>query len=536
MAIIQVLLAAILHSLGRIANTALGWATVMLFGRVPQDRQIYLSGIALGAVVWMVVVLGIAFPSLATFLLTFITLPPWIPSYVVRLAMLAAAVLLPPLVGAASLLLMPPEARPRGRERVVAVLRGYRSTIGYAVALLMLIFVAPTVQIRNIFRRWTTRHIPVIVHSEDYAEVVDDTRRALAAGGMPMRQEEAGWVVQLPARLLAILAGGTPYFARTSLVRLFAARLEILLYPFDLMISGPEREVAHAQAIIAAHLTFTKAYMTWSREANQVEDQLRALWAEIAECRDPQRKKQCREELRALGRRLSTLKLPYEEWEVLFRGKLLVERQLFCEREAEDVAMGRVSGGSTDGEDRDASSAPSGYRSRTDEWSGDHRARTEDAIARLRQLLADFLAVLQDYVGRRSQDALTAVKMTVRDEVIGLVFISAAATLGFLALCLMVVSAVLALSVSMAPWGAALIVSGVLSGFTVFLLVVGMRRMRFWRLRALVRMLRQDAERIRAALFASQRTKDASYRSSSVPSGNGPARRAPLRGTRPGGR
>ena len=40
MAIIQVLLAALARSAGRILNTAVGWATTMIFGRVPEKRQI----------------------------------------------------------------------------------------------------------------------------------------------------------------------------------------------------------------------------------------------------------------------------------------------------------------------------------------------------------------------------------------------------------------------------------------------------------------------------------------------------------------
>jgi hypothetical protein len=60
MAIIQGLLALLTRSIGRVLNTAFGWATIMLFGKVPQDRQIYLSVVAFGSVAWLIVLLGIA--------------------------------------------------------------------------------------------------------------------------------------------------------------------------------------------------------------------------------------------------------------------------------------------------------------------------------------------------------------------------------------------------------------------------------------------------------------------------------------------
>src|SRR3954447_2847410 len=85
MAMLQALLALAFRSAGRILNMAFGWATVMIFGKVPQDRQIYLSVIAFGSMGWIVAVLGIVFPSFATFLLAFVPLPAWVDRTWVRL-------------------------------------------------------------------------------------------------------------------------------------------------------------------------------------------------------------------------------------------------------------------------------------------------------------------------------------------------------------------------------------------------------------------------------------------------------------------
>src|SRR5256885_4503270 len=65
------------RQLGRVLTIAFNWATIVLFGRVPQDRQLYLSGMALTALLWPIVLAGIAFPSFATVLLGFFTVPNW---------------------------------------------------------------------------------------------------------------------------------------------------------------------------------------------------------------------------------------------------------------------------------------------------------------------------------------------------------------------------------------------------------------------------------------------------------------------------
>src|SRR6266576_137207 len=106
MAIIQAILTMILQQTGKLLNTVFGWATTILFGKLPEDRQIYLSITVLGSVLWIVVLLGVAFPSLGTFLLAFVPLSAQLSPGWVRLAMLGAVVLLPLGVGIVSLTLI----------------------------------------------------------------------------------------------------------------------------------------------------------------------------------------------------------------------------------------------------------------------------------------------------------------------------------------------------------------------------------------------------------------------------------------------
>ena len=69
MAILAALVAFGSRFAGKILTTALGWASTLLFGRVPASRQILLLGITFGSVIWMVLLAGIVFPDVGTFLL-----------------------------------------------------------------------------------------------------------------------------------------------------------------------------------------------------------------------------------------------------------------------------------------------------------------------------------------------------------------------------------------------------------------------------------------------------------------------------------
>jgi hypothetical protein len=331
MAIVQALLALVFRSAGRLLNTAFGWATTMLFGKVPQDRQIYLSVIAFGSIAWIVAVLGIAFPWFATFLLAFVPLPAWVDRTWVRLAMLAAAAIIPVVVGVVSTRMLAPEQRPRGMAaNVVATLKGYPYTLALALTLILMTLLAPIVKARTMLKRWSTRHVPVIIDAEQYLTVVAQLEQALDQGGFEVERRPATWMLRLPTKVLTTLAGGAvDDLVADQLTELWSDRLEVLLHPSDLVINGGERDAARANAIIAEQLAFAPAYMTWTKEANEIEDRLRKIWGTLRQQADrPGMMNRLTNRLAAVEHDLRTVELSYEEWDVLFREKLMVERGL----------------------------------------------------------------------------------------------------------------------------------------------------------------------------------------------------------------
>src|SRR5919112_4421014 len=114
MAIIASLFALVGRFVGRVLTTTLGWASIMLFGRIPQDRQVWLAVLTFGSLAWVAVALGVVLPDVGTFLLAALPIPDWVPQDVVRLVMLVAAIVLPAVIGGVTLLLQDPEDRPQG--------------------------------------------------------------------------------------------------------------------------------------------------------------------------------------------------------------------------------------------------------------------------------------------------------------------------------------------------------------------------------------------------------------------------------------
>jgi hypothetical protein len=326
MVVLQALLALVFRSAGRLLNTAFGWASIMLFGRVPQDRQIYLSLVSFGSVMWLIALFSIAFPSVGTFVLSFVPLPEWVDRKWVRLAMLGVAIVLPAIVGVLAGRLVDEEKRPKGGGAFVkTILRGYPYTVGLALTLILMTVFAPVLKLRDLIRRWSTQHVPVMVEPADYPRVVDDLERALHEGGFETQRGRPSWMLRFPTRLLGWFASSAVGdLVAENLTRLRATntQAEILLHPSDMVISGTEKDAARMRAVIAEHLTFTRAYLTSSAEANEIEDSLRRIWEGLGAGTG----REALVRLRAVDARIQKLALPYEQWEVLFRQRLQVER------------------------------------------------------------------------------------------------------------------------------------------------------------------------------------------------------------------
>src|SRR6185503_17240126 len=113
-------------------------------------------------------------------------------------------------------------------------------------------------------------------------EVVAQVETALDQGGFEVERHPASWMLRLPTKVLTTLAGGAvDDLVAEQLTELRTDRLEVLLHPSDLVISGSERDAARANAIIAEQLAFAPAYLTWSKEANEIEDRLRKIWVTL---------------------------------------------------------------------------------------------------------------------------------------------------------------------------------------------------------------------------------------------------------------
>ena len=311
---------------GKILTTTLGWASSLLFGRVPQDRQILLALITFGSIVWAALLVGVLLPDVGTFLVAAVPAPDVVNRDWIRLAMLIGAIVVPALIGLASIFVTAPADRPKGLQILVQVLRGYPLCAALALIMVLLAAVAVARFVHHLAIGWTDEHVPIVVDPGGYDTVVHDLEKALDDAGLAVDKQPAPVLMALPGRILGRIAGpGVGALVPDRPVRLVGDDIEIGLYPSDIAIGGKKGSIARARAALATRLTATAASMTTSAEAQEVEQKLEELTR-----RRPLGgvRPDAARTLEAVDRDLATLTVPHEEWEILYRQRLQVERDL----------------------------------------------------------------------------------------------------------------------------------------------------------------------------------------------------------------
>jgi hypothetical protein len=318
---------------GRFANATLGWATTLLFGKVPQRKQNLLLIIVFAALGWVAAVVGIIWPDVGSLLIAAVPLPEFVDEAWVRLAMLAAAVLLPLVVGTVALFIADKDQRPGGAGLLKMVLRGYPFTLVLVLTVIVLAGVGTLRKLRSLSRRWQDAHVPLIVKPGGYERVLADVHDVLGRAGMELDVRSAPAAVSAPARLLDAVAGrGLGSLVPDQLMLLSSTELEILVYPSDLAISGTREAVARARAAVVDKLTESPTYQTTTAEAQAIEDEIE----QIARPEHSPAPGVDEARIAEIGRKLARLVVPFEEWETLYRQKLQVERNALAARDAPD--------------------------------------------------------------------------------------------------------------------------------------------------------------------------------------------------------
>jgi hypothetical protein len=348
MVVLQAIFALISKSAGKILNALFGWAVRALFGQTTAREQTFLSIVVGAAVAWPVLLIGIAAPKIAAFLIAFVPIPHRIPSWIIRMVWVGLALIIPIAVGIAVAAKAPSPTRKE--SRILTVLRGFPITVGLACAFLIMFVSVPVMRFAAIVRRRKSADIPLITHDSAYHDVAVTICEVLNRHGFSLRPASPGWWVAAPTRILTWLGGAAfRSYVPNRLEHFVSPDIEVSLYPSGLLLRGKAKQLTWAHGLIAESVAHTEGLQTVNPKAQELEQGLHRIWKTFDE--DPVKNKDSADlgqSLDRVARDLGELEVDFDDWQVLYRqilqiGRVIQGRRQIMDVEASKTAVGRGS-------------------------------------------------------------------------------------------------------------------------------------------------------------------------------------------------
>jgi hypothetical protein len=241
-----------------------------------------------------------------------------------EVALAAAIVLTPPAIAAATVIGEFGDASGIGGwlHRVPV---SYPATFMLGLSVLQMVAITPFLLLQRLRSHHVLLQVPLVMaNRSDDDELVSAVRNALRTIGI--RDVAVGrakgpktWPMHTVAYAARHLLGAV---VRGEPMQLAADGLELYAYATNVAIRGPKEAAYRVRAAIERELAFADAYLTWSDDAQEVEDALRRAAREANGDRA------------GFGRRLDAIQdamdrvgLNAEEWNVLYRIRLQLEQE-----------------------------------------------------------------------------------------------------------------------------------------------------------------------------------------------------------------
>lgn len=455
MAIVQALIAFIGRSFGKILSALFDWAVVAIFGYASGTEKIFLSGLLAAAGAWPLLLLGIAFPKVATFLLAFIPVPSWVPSWAVRVVWMVLGLVVPLAVGTAMAARQPPE-QPH-RSWPARLLRGFPITIGLSVSLIITLFTVPVLRLISAIRGRKDVQVPLLTDKKTYRQVARRIPVVMEEHGRPVRRRRPPWWLTAPPRVLSAMdhdafASRIPadlaYFEGWDLV--------LALYPSGLLIRGRPETLAPAQGLIIEGVSDLPVWHTSDQRAQEIERRIAFLWQTAEGAGGPERVGLSTVRLRELARSIKELPVEYEDWQIVYRKALQLGRALDAQPQ---LLAGLVHKEET----------MQRYEARA-------RADARNGRPSIRALVGEIGVQFVELAQKEAELARTELASDVRAGRNAAIALAVGGVVVLMGVTLLLVAAALALAQIMAAWLAALIVAAVVLAVGIVTAVVGWSR------------------------------------------------------------
>lgn len=463
MAILQAILALITRSAGKILNAIFGWAVHALFGKTASRDETVLSALVAAAAAWPLLVAGIVAPKVAAFVLAFVPLPGSVPSWAVRIVWIVLALAVPVTLGLTLAARGPKEMR--GDPVWKRVFRGFPITLGLAAAFLVMFVTVPVLRLISLIRREKSADIPLVTDADAYHDTAARVVAALNAHGFELHAAEPGWWTKAPTRILSVM-GGRAFagFVPHHIEYYEGPAISLSFYTSGILLRGKGQRLTWGHGLIIETAAQSAGLQTFAPKAQEAERKLRDIWRALQADGKPQSPDSYLvASVQELARGLSSLDVPYDDWQALYRQLLQLERAVRGQNQLLDDTTGTHTP-IPHHEDTMPSAPPNKNRTSTSlRPSGTPVSTTLIGTGTLStpQILAEITRETQQLMKTHVELVKAEMRADLARETAVLKGFGIAALAGLAGLNLLLMSGVLALAQTMPAWKAGLLATAV---------------------------------------------------------------------------
>ena len=491
MAILQALISYLGKSAGKALNAIFGWAVLALFGTTSPKEQTLLSAVVAAAAAWPILLLGVIVPKIALLIVAFVPMGKSVPSFWLRLIWIALAVLVPIVVGSVVAKRGSQETMPEPGWK--KFLRGFPVTLALACAFLLMLVVAPILRIATVIRRREIVRIPAVMDKGITALTMAALADTLKRHGIALRSAKAPWYQTAPAKIL-LKIGGRPFAAMASEHVEYRRnpQLELTVLPNETILRGVPVVVGQARALCTEVYGPRPIIQTFDAGARELEWHAKRVWAIYLEQPDAHERSDVLEHrVTELSAQLSRLNLPWDEWQIIYRLLLQVDRAVHGDEPLLEHAQ-RV-------EERDMADEKALPAPRNIEKLPARRQGLQTTVPMSvegmsnRELIGHVIENATQLAKKEIELAKSELRADVKKEVAMVKGLGVAGLCAIWAVSLMLVAIALALGNVIPEWAAALIVAGVVLAVGTVAGLVGWGKRVKKPLEATRRSLKEDA-------------------------------------------
>ena len=491
MAILQALISYLGKSAGKALNAIFGWAVIALFGQTSPREQTLLSAVVAAAAVWPILILGVIVPKVALLVVAFVPLGKSVPGLWLRLVWIGLAIAVPIVVGTVVAKRGSQETLPEpGWKRL---LRGFPITLALACAFLLLLVIAPILRLATVLRGREIVRIPALMDKGVTAEAMAALADELARNGIVLRPAKPPWYQTAPSMIL-LKVGGRAFAAMASEHVEYRQHQELALtvLPNETILAGRPVQVGRARALCSEVYGPRPIIQTFDANAREIEAHAKRVWAIY--CEQPRAHRHAsvlRDRVTELAAELSRQNLPWDEWQIIYRLLLQVDRALRGEEPLLEYAQ-RM-------EERDMAEEKLPLPGPRNVAKLPARQSLQTAVPASMQNLSnrELIGQVIDSATQLAKKEIELAKSELRSDIKA--ELTMAKGLGVAGLCalwavgLMLVACALALGTIMPEWAAALIVAGVVLAVGTVAGLIGWGKRVKKPLEATRRTLKEDA-------------------------------------------